>query len=52
MPQRPVTGRPFEPCLETADVDTLVDRLRVAGVPYTCAPVPAPAGLSRRYVGT
>ena len=43
-PQRPVTGRPFELCLEAADVDALVDRLRAAGVPVLSEPADQPWG--------
>jgi lactoylglutathione lyase len=43
-PQRPVTGRPFELCLETDDVDALVDRLRAAGVAVLSEPADQPWG--------
>jgi lactoylglutathione lyase len=37
-PQRPVTGRPFELCLEVADVDGFVSELRAGGVRVLAEP--------------
>ena len=37
-PQRPITGRPFELCLEVADVDRFVGELRDAGVVVLAEP--------------
>ena len=37
-PQRAISGRPFELCVEVADVDAFTDRLRGAGVPILAQP--------------
>lgn len=37
-PQRPISGRPFELCVEVGDVDAFTDRLRRAGVPILAEP--------------
>jgi lactoylglutathione lyase len=49
-PQRPVTGRPFELCLETADVDDLVSRLRSAGIRILAEPADQVWGERVAYV--
>lgn len=49
-PQRPVTGRPFEMCLEVADVDGFVGELRDAGVPVLAEPADQVWGERVAYV--
>jgi lactoylglutathione lyase len=49
-PQRPVTGRPFELCLEAADVDAAVARLRAAGVEVLAEPADQVWGERVAYV--
>ena len=49
-PQRPVTGRPFELCLEVADVDAFVGTLRDAGVTVLAAPADQVWGERVAYV--
>jgi lactoylglutathione lyase len=48
--QRPVTGRPFELCLEAADVDAAVARLRAAGVEVLAEPADQVWGERVAYV--
>lgn len=49
-PQRPVTGRPFELCLEVTDVDTFVGELRGGGVPVLAEPADQVWGERVAYV--
>ena len=49
-PQRPVTGRPFELCLEVADVDAFVDDLREAEVTVLAEPADQVWGERVAYV--
>jgi lactoylglutathione lyase len=49
-PQRPVTGRPFELCLEVADVDVFVRELGAAGVPVLAEPADQVWGERVAYV--
>jgi lactoylglutathione lyase len=50
LPQRPVTGRPFELCLEVVDVDGFVAELRGAGVPVLAEPADQVWGERVAYV--
>jgi lactoylglutathione lyase len=49
-PQRPVTGRPFELCLEVADVDGFVGELARAGVAVLAEPADQVWGERVAYV--
>jgi lactoylglutathione lyase len=49
-PQRPVSGRPFELCLEVGDVDRFVDELGAAGVPVLAEPADQVWGERVAYV--
>ncbi len=49
-PQRPVTGRPFELCLEVPDVDAFVLRLREARVTVLAEPADQVWGERVAYV--
>ena len=49
-PQRPVTGRPFELCLEVADVDAFMATLRDAGVRLLAEPADQVWGERVAYV--
>jgi lactoylglutathione lyase len=49
-PQRPVSGRPFEVCVETEDVDVEVERLRRAGVTVLAQAADQPWGERVAYV--
>jgi lactoylglutathione lyase len=49
-PQRPVSGRPFELCLETEDVDAAVAELSSAGVRVLAAPADQVWGERVAYV--
>jgi lactoylglutathione lyase len=49
-PQRPVTGRPFELCLEVGDVDAFVDGLRGGGVAVLAEPADQVWGERVAYV--
>jgi lactoylglutathione lyase len=49
-PQRPVTGRPFELCLEVADVDRFVGELRQADVTVLAEPADQVWGERVAYV--
>jgi lactoylglutathione lyase len=49
-PQRPVTGRPFELCLEVDDVDAFVRGLRDAGVVVLAEPADQVWGERVAYV--
>jgi lactoylglutathione lyase len=49
-PQRPVTGRPFELCLEVDDVDRCVEVLRSGGVPVLAEPADQVWGERVAYV--
>jgi lactoylglutathione lyase len=49
-PQRPVTGRPFELCLEVENVDAFVETLRDAGVRVLAEPADQVWGERVAYV--
>jgi lactoylglutathione lyase len=49
-PQRPVTGRPFELCLEVADVDGFLGELRAGGVRVLAEPADQVWGERVAYV--
>ena len=49
-PQRPVTGRPFELCVEVEDVDAFVERLRAGDVPVLAEPADQVWGERVAYV--
>lgn len=48
--QRPVTGRPFELCLETGDVDAFIEQLRKDGVSVLAEPADQVWGERVAYV--
>jgi lactoylglutathione lyase len=49
-PLRPVSGRPFELCLQVDDVDAAVETLLAAGVPLLAQPENRPWGERVAYV--
>lgn len=49
-PQRPITGRPFELCVETSDVDAFIASVREAGAPVLAEPEDQPWGERVAYL--
>jgi lactoylglutathione lyase len=49
-PQRPVTGRPFELCVEAADVDAFIATVRERGAPILAEPEDQPWGERVAYL--